>query len=342
MLLLFLLQADMPGESTMDKIEDWALDHGLTIGGIAIFVIIAILAIEVIVPRIVRVTTQTRLAGKPEEEIEQRAETLTHVFTRTGATLLIVLGFFTALPELGVNIGPLLAGLGIAGIAIGFGAQSLVKDVIAGTFILIDNQYGRGDVVEIAGKTGVVEDIGLRRTVLRDLDGVAHYVPNGEIVVSSNMTQEYSRVNMNVSVSYSEDLDRVMEVINEVGEELAADEDWKDIIIVPPRSLRVDSFGDSGIDIKILGDVQPIRQWEVMGELRRRLKRRFDEEGIEIPFPHRVMVHEAKAAGLPAEVRLAQGEDLSPTKDMDSGPTPDMLRRLPSESSEGGQGEGGE
>ena len=198
--MLFLLQADMPGESTMDKIEDWALDHGLTIGGIAIFVIIAILAIEIIVPRVVRVTTQTRLAGKPEEEIKQRAETLTHVFTRTGATLLIVLGFFTTLPELGVNIGPLLAGLGIAGIAIGFGAQSLVKDIIAGTFILIDNQYGGGDVVEIAGKTGVVEDIGLRRTVLRDLDGVVHFVPNGEIVVSSNMTQEYSRVNMNVSV----------------------------------------------------------------------------------------------------------------------------------------------
>ncbi len=338
----FLLQADVPSESTTDKIEDWALDHGLTIGGIAIFVVIAIIAINIIVPRLVRVTTQTRLAGKPQEEIEQRAETLTHVFTRTGATLLIVLGFFTVLPELGVNIGPLLAGVGIAGIAVGFGAQSLVKDIISGMFILIDNQYGKGDVVEIADKTGVVQDIGLRRTVLRDLDGIVHYVPNGEIVVSSNMTQEYSRVNLNVSVSYSEDLDRVMAVINQVGEELAADDDWKAVILSPPRSLRVDSFGDSGIDIKILGDVQPIRQWEVMGELRRRLKRRFDEEGIEIPFPHRVMVHEAKAAGLPAEVRLARGDDLSPLKDMDPGPSEDVLRRLPSEASEGGQGEGGE
>ena len=340
--MFFLLQIDAASESTVDKIEDWALDHGLTIGGIAIFVIIAIVAINIIVPRLVRVTTRTQLAGKPQEEIEKRAETLTHVFTRTGATLLIVLGFFTALPELGVNIGPLLAGLGIAGIAVGFGAQSLVKDVISGMFILIDNQYSKGDVVEVAGKTGVVEDIGLRRTVLRDLDGIVHYVPNGEIVVSSNMTQEYSRVNLNVSVSYAEDLDRVMQVINEVGEELAADEDWKAVIISPPRSLRVDSFGDSGIDIKIIGDVQPIRQWEVMGELRRRLKRRFDEEGIEIPFPHRVMVHEAKAAGLPADVRMARGDDLSPPKGMDAGPDPDLLPRLPSESSEGGQGEGGE
>jgi len=340
--LFFLLQIDVPSESTTDKIEDWALEHGLTIGGIAIFVIIAIIAINILVPRLVRVTTRTRLAGKPQEEIEQRAETLTHVFTRTGATLLIVLGFFTALPELGVNIGPLLAGVGIAGIAVGFGAQSLVKDVISGMFILIDNQYGKGDVVEIADKTGVVQDIGLRRTVLRDLDGIVHYVPNGEIVVSSNMTQEYSRVNLNVSVSYAEDLDYVMQVINEVGEELAAHEDWKSVIISPPRSLRVDSFGESGIDIKILGDVQPIRQWEVMGELRRRLKRRFDEKGIEIPFPHRVMVHEAKSAGLPADVRMARGDDVSPPKDTGPGPDPEILRRLPSDASEGGQGEGGE
>jgi len=340
--LFFLLQIAVPNESTTDKIEDWALDHGLTIGGIALFVIIAIVAINILVPRLVRVTTQTRLAGKPQEEIEQRAETLTHVFTRTGATLLIVLGFFTTLPELGVNIGPLLAGVGIAGIAVGFGAQSLVKDIISGMFILIDNQYGKGDVVEIAGKTGVVQDIGLRRTVLRDLDGIVHYVPNGEIVVSSNMTQEYSRVNLNISVSYAEDLDRVMQVINEVGEELAADDDWKAVIISPPRSLRVDSFGESGIDIKILGDVQPIRQWEVMGELRRRLKRRFDEEGIEIPFPHRVMVHEAKSAGLPAEVRMARGEDLSTLKETAPAPDSDVLRRLPSDAGEGGQGEGGE
>lgn len=317
--MFFLLQIDAASESTVDKIEDWALDHGLTIGGIAIFVIIAIVAINIIVPRLVYVTTRTQLAGKPQEEIEKRAATLTHVFTRTSATLLVVLGFFTALPELGVNIGPLLAGLGIAGIAVGFGAQSLVKDVISGLFILIDNQYSKGDVVEVAGKTGVVEDIGLRRTVLRDLNGIVHYVPNGEIIVSSNMTQEYSRVNLNVSVSYAEDLDRVMRVINEIGEELAADEDWKGLIITPPKSLRVDSFGDSGIEIKILGDVKPLRQWEVTGELRRRLKRRFDEEGIEIPFPHRVIVHEAKAAGVPADIRLARGDDLTAPKATDPG-----------------------
>jgi len=156
------------------------------------------------------------------------------------------------------------------------------------------------------------------------------------------MTQEYSRVNLNVSVSYAEDLDHVMKVINEVGEELAADEDWKAVIITPPKSLRVDSFGDSGIDIKILGDVQPLRQWEVMGELRRRLKRRFDEVGIEIPFPHLVLVHEAKAAGLPAAIRMARGDDLTAPEATDPGADRDRLRRQSGEASESGRGEGGQ
>ncbi|MCH7616751.1 MAG: mechanosensitive ion channel family protein [Chloroflexi bacterium] len=339
--LFFLLQIDA-AESTVDRIEDWALDQGLTIVSIVIFAIIAMIALNIIVPRLVRLSTETELGGKSQVEIEKRTKTLTHVFTRTGTTLIVVMGFITILPELGVNIGPLLAGLGIAGIALGFGAQNLVKDVISGVFILTDNQYSTGDVVEVAGKTGVVEDVGLRRTVLRDLDGVVHFVPNGEIVVSSNMTQDYSRVNLDISVSYAEDLDVVMSVINEVGEELAADEDWKDVIMTPPKALRVESFGDSGIDIKILGDVQPLRQWEVTGELRRRLKRRFDEVGIEIPFPHLVLVHEAKAAGLPAAIRMAQGDDLTAPKATDPGTDRDPRRRQSGEASEGGQGEGGQ
>ena len=291
--VLFQVEEEM---STTDQVRDWLLDEGLTIGGIALFVLLATLLLNLTVPRAVRITTARRLAGKPEEEINQRGDTLTHVFTRSGTAILAVLGFFTALPELGINIGPLLAGLGIVGIAVGFGAQSLVRDLIAGTFILIDNQYGKGDVVRIADTAGLVEDVGLRRTVLRDLDGIVHYVPNGEIKVASNFTQEFSRVNMNVAVSYSEDLDHVTDVINRVGAEMAADPEWGKMIITPPSVLRVDAFGDSGIEMKIVGDVQPIKQWDVMGELRRRLKNAFDDAGIEIPFPHRVMVTQAKAA----------------------------------------------
>jgi small-conductance mechanosensitive channel len=295
-LLTFLLQVT-EDPSTADEIEDWVLEHGVTIAVIFVVAIVALIVLERIVPRAVRVTTRQRLAGKPEEEIQQREETLSHVFTRTGIALIVVLAFVTALPELGVNIAPLLAGVGIVGIAVGFGAQSLVKDFLSGIFILIDNQYGKGDVVQIAGISGLVEDVGLRRTVLRDLDGIVHYVPNGEIKVASNFTQEYSRVNLNISVAYDEDLDRVIEVINRVGQELASDPEWSEIILTPPEVLRLDSLGESGIELKVVGDTQPIRQWDVMGELRKRIKRAFDEEGIEIPYPHRVMVQPKKTAG---------------------------------------------
>lgn len=282
------LQAE--DKSTGDKIEDWALDHGIVIGIIALVVIVAIVLLNIMVPRFVRATAERRLADKPDEEIQQRIDTLSQFFTTSGTSLFILLGFFMMLPELGVNIAPLLAGAGIAGIAIGFGAQSLVKDFFSGIFILIDNQYGRGDVVEIAGISGVVQDVGLRRTVVRDINGVVHFVPNGEIVVASNFTEDYSRVNLNVGVSYSEDLEHVMDVIDRVGEELAADPDWADLIISPPKSLRVDNFGDSSIDIKILGDTRVSQQWAVMGELRLRLKKAFDAEGIEIPYPHTQLV----------------------------------------------------
>src|SRR4030043_1754813 len=153
------------------------------------------------------------------------------------------------LSEVGINIAPVLAGVGIIGLAIGFGAQSLVKDIISGLFILIENQYRKGDVVKIADVSGLVEDINLRRTVLRDLDGIVHVVPNGEIRVASNLTKEWSRVNMNVSVSYGEDLDRVIAVINRGGRELAEDPEWAPSILTPPRALGGDNLGGSGSEI---------------------------------------------------------------------------------------------
>jgi len=190
------------------------------------------------------------------------------------------------LGELNINIAPILAGLGIVGIAVGFGAQYLIRDLIAGVFILLENQYRVGDVAKVVDIAGLVEEVHLRKTVLRDLDGIVHHVPNGEIRVASNYTRRFSRVNLDVSVAYSTDLDHAISVINRVGQELAEDEQWKERIIKPPQVLRVNKFGDSGIDIKILGDVQPIEQWAVMGELRLRLKKAFDEAEIEIPWPH--------------------------------------------------------
>ncbi len=288
----------LPFLITNTEVTDWLIEHGSRIGGIMLVVIIADIIIRRTIPRAIHVTTKRRLTKTAEDEVRKRADTLSHVITGTAHSVLLLVAFFTILPELGINIAPLLAGVGIIGLAIGFGSQSLVKDLISGLFILIDNQYGKGDVVTLRGISGLVEDVGLRRTVLRDLDGIVHYIPSGEISVASNFTQDWSRVNMNVSVSYSEDLDRVFEVINRVGKELAEDPAFAPLIIEPPQVLRVDAFADSGIEIKILGDTQPIKQWDVMGELRLRLKRAFDEEGIEIPFPHMTLVTRgAKATG---------------------------------------------
>jgi len=272
-----------------DRVTDWLLTHGLRILLILALALVADLVLRVIVPRVIRPTVARQMKGKPEEEIEQRSRTLVAVLRGSGRFVLVVWALFTILPELGVNVTPMLASVGIAGIALGFGAQSLVKDVLTGLFILVENQYSKGDVVTVAGISGQVEEVGLRRTVLRDLDGVVHHVPNSQIAVASNLTQEWSRVNLNVSVAYGEDLDRVFEVINRVGRELAADAEFGPLILKAPQVLRVEAFGESGIAIKVLGDTEPIRQWEVMGELRKRLIRAFLEEGVRVPFPPHVV-----------------------------------------------------
>jgi small conductance mechanosensitive channel len=282
-------------------ISDWLAGDGARILAIIGVAIAIDFVLHRVIPRALRLAVERQMKGVMEEEVEQRVDTLSSVFTGTGRAIVVLVALLTLLPLAGISIGPLLAGVGILGLAVGFGAQSLVKDVISGLFILLDNWYSKGDVVTVAGISGLVEEVGIRRTVLRDLDGVVHYVPNGEIGAASNFTQEYSRVNLNVGVSYSEDLDHVMQVIDRVGEEMAADPELGASILTPPKALRVDNFGDSGIDIKIVGDTKPIQQWAVTGELRRRLKKAFDEEGIEIPYPHRVMVtHGAKATDIPA------------------------------------------
>jgi small-conductance mechanosensitive channel len=182
-----------------------------------------------------------------------------------------------------------LGGFGVAGIAVGFGAQYLVRDLIAGIFIIAENQYRTGDVVTIAGISGLVESINLRRTVLRDLDGQVHVIPNGEITVASNKTKYWSRVNLDVGVAYKEDVNRVVEVLNEIGDEIAADPYYGLMLITPPQVLRLNSLDDSAVTFKMLGDCKPMKQWEIMGEMRKRIKIRFDAEGIEIPFPHQTV-----------------------------------------------------
>jgi len=259
--------------------------------GISILIIIAIAAViyfvlRHLIPVLIKRTVAQRMKKEIEEEIQQRSDTLSSLLIKICLGVIVIFALITILPEFGINITALLAGLGVLGIAVGFGAQSLIRDYLTGIFILLEDQYDVGDVVRIAGIAGLVQEIGLRRTVLRDLDGIVHSIPNGEIKTASNFTKGYSRVNLNVSVGYGEDLDRVIKVINRVCKEMAEEPEWNADFITTPQVLRVDNLGDSGIDIKILGDTKPIRQWAVMGELRLRLKRTFDAEGIEIPWPH--------------------------------------------------------
>jgi len=272
-------------ELSWATVVNWLGAHGPHI--LVILVVGAVLwfALNKFLPPIVgRLMATTK--GESKEGIKKRRDTLVGVLSGVGRVFIVVVAIMMILDEAGVPIASVLVGLGIAGLAIGFGAQYLIRDLIAGIFIILENQYRVGDVARVADIAGLVEEVTLRKTVLRDLDGIVHHVPNGEIRVASNFTRHFSRVNLNISVGYGTDLDHAISVINRVGKELAEDEKWRKVIKSPPQVLRVDNLGDSGIDIKILGDVKPIEQWAVMGELRLRLKKTFDAEGIEIPWPH--------------------------------------------------------
>ncbi len=222
-------------------------------------------------------------------ETKKRAQTLGNILRHT---LLIVLSFtaiLMILGELGIQLGPLLATAGIGALAIGFGAQSLVKDMISGFFIILENQYRIGDVIEVGGVSGLVESVSLRKTVLRDLQGRVHFIPNGEIKVVSNLSKEWSRAVVDIGVSYREDVNQVINLLTQIGKELETEEPYKSVILEPAQILGVDRFGESELVIRMIVKTIPLKQWEVERELRRRIKNRFDEKGIQIPLPHRVL-----------------------------------------------------
>jgi moderate conductance mechanosensitive channel len=281
---IILLLKMLGFESAM--VNSFFAEHGAKLAILILGTIFLLLVTILIVPRVIRTAVRNSRAEQSEEEANKRADTLISVIGTTLQILFIVIFILMVLSEFNLNITAILAGASVVGVALGFGAQSLVKDVLAGLFIIMENQYRKGDVVKIADTSGVVEEINLRRTVLRDLDGITHTVPNGEIRVASNYTKIWSRVNLNISVSYDTDLDKARLVIDKVGQELAQDPVWAPLILTPPKVLRVDKLGDSGIELKILGETVPIKQWDVMGELRLRIKKAFDKENIEIPWPH--------------------------------------------------------
>ena len=231
--------------------------------------------------------SRSEAEGEVPSEAEKRADTLVRLLRQGVIIILWLMIGLVILREVGVDIGPILASAGIAGVAMGFGAQNLVRDVISGFFIILENQVRVGDVAIVNGTGGLVEKINFRTTVLRDLSGVVHVFPNGTITTLSNMTNEWSAYVLDVGVAYKEDVDRVMGVMKRIGAELREDDYFGDLIMEEMEIFGVDAFADSAVVIKARIKTKPIRQWEVGREYNRRLKHAFDEAGIEIPFPHR-------------------------------------------------------
>jgi moderate conductance mechanosensitive channel len=223
-------------------------------------------------------------------ELKKRMDTLDALVGNAIQFFIVVIAGLMILGQLGLDIAPAVAGLGVLGIAVGFGAQTLVLDYLTGALILVENQYAKGDVVRIGGVSGTVEDFTLRRTTLRDLDGVVHTVPNGEVKVASNLTRVWSRINQDITVAYGTDVDKAIAVVDEVGRQIASEPLWKRRILEAPRVDRVEALGEFGITLKILGTVRAPDQWAAAGEFRKRLLDALIANGIEIPRPQRVVL----------------------------------------------------
>jgi small conductance mechanosensitive channel len=269
----------------------WMSTHGLLI---FTYIFVGWLLNKLIhrfVDRIVRMAVIGDKYTTKEAEIK-RENTLIEIFTWATRIIVWVTIFMMILQEFGIPIGPIIASAGIIGLAFGFGGQYLIRDLITGFFLILENQYRIGDFVYINGVKGTVEKISLRLTTLRDSDGTVHYIPHGEITIVSNAAKDFANVNFDIGVAYDTDIDLLISVINEVGEELKRDKKFSKLITKTPTFLRIQDFADSAIMVKIQGETLALSQWEVTGELRRRLKIAFDKAGIEFPYPQ-LVVHEA-------------------------------------------------
>lgn len=266
----------------LQKIVDWLLKSGLHITFVLVLALVALKAAKALSKRLVKIAVRQR----EDVEFQKRTQTLVSIVRYVASLAILLVAAMMVLKEFGVEIGPMLAAAGIVGLAVGFGAQSLVKDVISGFFILLEDQIRVGDVVQIAGKSGLVEKINLKTTILRDLAGNVHYVPNGQIDVVTNMTKEFSRYVFDIGVAYREDVDEVIKVIKEVDEGLRNDPDYKEDILEPIEIMGLDQFANSAVIIRARTTTKPIQQWRVGREFNRRLKKKFNERNIEFPFPH--------------------------------------------------------
>lgn len=278
------------------NVARWLRDRGLRIAGIAL----AMAALLWIVRRTQRYMIRVMSGGRgSREELENRAKTLVGVFNNAATIAILIGGALMVLTELGMSIGPLLGGAAVVGLAVGLGAQNLIRDFFSGFMILLENQYGLNDVVRINNMAGLVENITLRITVLRDVDGAVHFIPNGQINAVTNLTHGWSRAVFDIGISYNSDVDRAMSVLIEIGREMRREPAYHELILDDPEMLGVDALAESAVVIRFVMRTRPLKQWMVKREMLRRIKKRFDEVGIEIPFPHRTVYHRYAQAAAP-------------------------------------------
>lgn len=262
--------------------------------------ILALAIVNTIVRYLINRTIQhwvNREKIEAKEDVRTRAQTLERVFDASLLAVLWSIGLISVLTELHVNLAALLTGAGLLGAVIAFGAQSTLKNLLAGAFIIAEDQYRIGDIIQVVdnnGPSGTVEDLGVRTTKLRDLDGNLHIIANGDIGIITSFSAKFANVNININVAYDTEIDKVKKVLNEVGLAVAGDENWKSLTIEPIQFYRVDAFNDYSITLKCLGKVRPPSQWNMAADFRERVKKAFEKNGIEIPLPQMV-VREPKA-----------------------------------------------
>jgi small conductance mechanosensitive channel len=261
------------------------------------------------IDRAVRRAETTPLPGNKHtfNRRAQRAKSLGSLLKSITTTVVFGVAFVMVLSEVGVDVAPILASAGVLGLAIGFGAQNLVKDFLSGVMMMIEDQYGVGDVVDLGEAIGTVEHVGLRVTRVRDVDGTVWYVRNGEILRVGNQSQNWARTVLDVNIGYGEDLVRVRRVLEEVAHGVWEDDDYKGVVLEEPEVWGVENLSPDGVVMRVTLKTAPMEQWQVAREMRARIKARFDHEGIEIPLPQRVVWHRERPAPEPAGEPAATG-----------------------------------
>jgi small-conductance mechanosensitive channel len=290
---------DWTGNESLARSAAWLIGKPLAILGIVVIAILVRWLATKAIDRVVKRAETTPLPGlkQTHNRRAQRARSLGTLLKSITTTVIFGIAFVMVLSEVGMNVAPILASAGVLGLAIGFGAQNLVKDFLSGVMMMIEDQYGVGDAVDLGEAVGTVENVGLRVTRVRDVDGTVWYVRNGEILRVGNQSQNWARTVLDISVSYAEDLDHVREVLADVAHGLWDDEDYKDVIIEEPEVWGVQTLAPDGVVVRVTLKTAPMEQWNVAREMRERIKARFDHEGIEMALPQRVVWHRDPKAG---------------------------------------------